>query len=261
MRVSELFLNRTRVRDKFIFLAYSLLITSLYQVILLEQVLLDFTSFTFIIALFFQFYLSAFLVLPIKNNWLRIGSYVPIFILNFFFFREIAHALLPLAIRAKPLFDLSLSLVFILTIVGRNVRMYINLVVNLERLNALRLHKLLFSNNEQVKINFGKEGELKVHPNEIVYIRTKEAGDHTKIFGLKRKKTESEIARLVEYDTTAYQNFNEIFQVLAPYPQLKRISQSTIINFQYPYEEKNGSILIESRRFAISPKYKKIIPS
>ena len=59
-----------------------------------------------------------------------------------------------------------------------------------------------------------------------------------------------------EYETLAYRNFDEVLKVLAPYPQLKRVSQSTILNLQYPHQEKDGVITIESRRFSISNHFK-----
>jgi len=140
-------------------------------------------------------------------------------------------------------------------LVGRNIRMYISLIASLERLNVLRVRNQLFNKPEEITISFGDEGKLSLHPNEIVYIRTKSAGDHTKIFGIKERKNENEQKRLKEYETMAYQNFNDIFKDLIHFPQFKRISQSTVINFQYPYEEKNGTMIIEARRFTISPKY------
>lgn len=133
--------------------------------------------------------------------------------------------------------------------------MYISLIENLKKLNDLRQHNFLFGKPEKVTINFGNEGNLTLHPNEIVYIRTRSAGDHTKVFGLKVKKGEKGQEKLVEYETNAYPNFNEIFKELIHFPQFKRISQSTVVNFQYPAEEKHGTLIIESRRFSISPKY------
>lgn len=256
MRVSALFLARTKYRDHIIFLAFSLTSVLLFQLGVVEQIWPDFSSFTFLVILLVQFYWSAFFTLPIGSNSVRISLYTIVFVINFFLFKELAHSLLPIQVRAARHFEYALILVFVMTLIGRNIRMYLSLLTNLERLNALRTHKLLFSQKEEVILNFGNEGKLKIHPNEIVYIRTKAAGDHTKIFGLKRRRKPEEDAKLVEYETFAYQNFNEIFKILAPYPQLKRISQSTVINFQYPHEEKSGIILIESRRFAISPKYK-----
>ena len=256
MRISELFLAKTKYRDHFIFLSFCLTSVFLFQVAVVELIWPDFSSFTFLVLLVVQFYWSAFFMLPIRQQWLKLGIYFLIFPLNFFLFKELAHSLLPIQVRAAKYFELSLILVFLMTVIGRNIRMYLSLLTNLQRLNALREHRMLFSSKEEVMLNFGNEGKIKVHPNEMVYIRTKDAGDHTKIFGLKRKKKAEELSKLVEYETLAYQNFNDVFKVLAPYPQLKRISQSTVINFQYPHEEKSGVIHVESRRFAISPNYK-----
>ncbi len=256
MRISQIFLDRTRFRDKAIFALYAFLATLLFQVAVIGELIPSFTTFTFSFLLFVQFYVAAFLQIPIKNHALRIAILVGIFLFNYLLFRELAHALLSLSVRAKSFFEVTLAVVFCLTLVGRNIRIYISLIQNLERLNALRTQNQLFGKKEYVELNFGNEGKLKVHPNEIVYIRTKSAGDHTKIFGLKMRKEPSGQKKLVEYDTTAYRNFNEIFQLLAAYPQLKRISQSTVVNMLYPHEEKEGTLIVESRRFAIHNKYK-----
>lgn len=256
MKISRLFVERTRLRDLLIFPAYALLVTLLMTIGLLGPVVPNLAGFTLLVLTVAQFYLSAFLTFPIRHTTFRYLAYTLFFGFNYIVYRQIAIALL----WDRPVIDLTLewvlALIFLLTIVGRNVRMYISLVENLKKLNDLRQHNFLFGKPEKVTLNFGNEGKLTVHPNEIVYIRTRSAGDHTKIFGLKLKKDKGQ-EKLVEYDTSAYPNFNEIFKELIHFPQFKRISQSTVVNFQYPCEEKNGTLLIESRRFSISPKYKK----
>lgn len=122
----------------------------------------------------------------------------------------------------------------------------------------MRLRNQLFGKTDKVILHFGNEGKMTVHPNEIVYIRTKSAGDHTKIFGIKRRTDANTQSRLKEFETAAYQNFSDIFKELMPFPQFKRISQSVAVNFQYPYEERGGTLLIESRRFTISAKYSQV---
>ncbi len=256
MRVSELFLARAKIRDKIIFFLFALTCTVFFQLTVLDQLWLEFASFTFLILLFLQFYFAAFFQLPFRDPKVRIACYIPIFAFNYLIFRELAHGLLPLQVRSGIFFEPILAILFVLVLLGRNIKAYISLIYNLERLNALRLQNQLFTKPAKVTLNFGNEGELTVHPNEIVYIRTKAAGDHTKIFGLKRRKEPQGQKKLVEYSTTSYQNFNEIFKLVAGFPQLKRISQSTVFNFLYPYEERNGTLIVESRRFAISSRYK-----
>ena len=255
MKISRLFIERTQLRDRLIFLFYACLITLLFAIGSFGPSWPDFPEITLLILTLGQFYLSAFLVFPIPRAPVRYLAYAAFFLFNYVFYRQIAVALL----WERPMVDLSLEwmlgLTFILTLIGRNIRMYIALIENLKKLNDLRQHNFLFNKPEKVTINFGNEGKLTLHPNEIVYIRTRSAGDHTKVFGLKVKKGEKGQEKLVEYETNAYQNFQDIFKELIHFPQFKRISQSTVVNFQYPAEEKNGTLLIESRRFSISPKY------
>ncbi len=255
MDISEFFILRTKVRDKIIFLLYALLITVLFYLAIASRPVPDFTTVSFLILVVAQFYLSAFLRFPIDSRFWRLAAYSLFFTFNFVLFRELALAMAPYEVTRSENFFWILLVLFSLTLVGRNIRMYISLIASLEKLNALRVRNQLFGKPEEVTVNFGDEGKLKLHPNEIVYIRTKSSGDHTKIFGIKERKNENEQKKLVEYETTVYQNFNEIFKDLIHFPQFKRISQSTVINFQYPYEEKNGTMIIESRRFTISPKY------
>lgn len=255
MKISRLFVERTHLRDRLIFLLYACLITLLFSVGSFGPVLPDFAGLTLLIIIIGQFFLSAFLVFPISKAPLRYLAYAAFFLFNYLLFRQIAISLL----WERPVIDLTLEwmlgVTFLLTLVGRNIRMYISLIENLKKLNDLRQHNFLFNKPEKITINFGNEGKQTLHPNEIVYIRTRSAGDHTKVFGLKIKKGDKGQEKLVEYETNAYQNFNEIFKELVHFPQFKRISQSTVVNFQYPAEEKNGTIIIESRRFSISPKY------
>lgn len=256
MKISRLFVARAQLRDRLIFPVYALLVTLLLAIGLMGPVWPELSELTLLILTFCQFYLSAYLQFPIKKAPLRYLAYGIFFLFNYMVFRQIAVALL----WSFPVVNFSLewmlALTFLLTIVGRNVRMYIALIDNLKKLNDLRQHNFLFGKPEKITLNFGNEGKLTVHPNEIVYIRTRSAGDHTKIFGLKLKKDKGQ-DKLVEYETNAYQNFNEIFKELIHFPQFKRISQSTVVNFQYPCEEKNGTLIIESRRFSISPRYAK----
>lgn len=255
MKISRLFVERTHLRDRLIFLLYACLITFLFAIGTFGPILPNFGEITLLIITLAQFYLSAFLVFPISKAPLRYLAYTSFFLFNFVLYRHVATSLLWERSVVDLTLEWMLGLTFLLTLVGRNIRMYISLIENLKRLNDLRQHNFLFSKPEKVTINFGNEGKLTMHPNEIVYIRTRSAGDHTKIFGLKVKKGEKGQEKLVEYETNAYQNFNEIFKELVHFPQFKRISQSTVINFQYPSEEKNGTLIIESRRFSISPKY------
>ncbi|MEM9324999.1 MAG: hypothetical protein AAGA85_05065 [Bacteroidota bacterium] len=255
MDISEFFILRTKFRDRIIFLLYAVLITALFYFAIAVRPVPDSATITFLVLVIAQFYLSAFLRFPVESRFWRLVAYTLFFTLNFLLFRQLALAMAPLPATRTEDFLWLLVILFGLTLVGRNIRMYISLIANLEKLNALRVRNQLFSKPEEITINFGEEGKLTLHPNEIVYIRTMTAGDHTKIFGIKERKSESEQGKLVEYNTTAYQNFNEIFKDLIHFPQFKRISQSTVINFQYPYEEKNGTMIIESRRFTISPKY------
>lgn len=255
MKISRLFIERTHLRDRLIFLFYACLITLLLAIGSLGPVWPDFAGITLLVLTVGQFYLSAFLVFPITKAPLRYGVYAVFFLFNYGLYRQIATSLL----WERPVVDLSLEwllgITFLLTLVGRNIRMYISLIENLKKLNDLRQHNFLFGKPEKVTINFGNEGNLTLHPNEIVYIRTRSAGDHTKVFGLKVKKGEKGQEKLVEYETNAYLNFKEIFKELVHFPQFKRISQSTVVNFQYPAEERHGTLIIESRRFSISPKY------
>ena len=255
MRVSDFFLHRTKLRDNAVFLCYCVLIISFFYISIIQVWYFDLTIIAFILLLSIQFYFSAYLLFPILSKTLRISCYIIFFGFNYLMLREISIALLPGMITYKGIFEYQLLLTFLLTILGRNIRAYMALVNNLEKLNTLRTRNKLFGQHNEIDINFGNEGTLTVHPNEIVYIRTKSSGDHTKVFGLRIRKDKDHQEKLIEYETTAYQNFNEIFKELMSFPQFKRISQSTVINFQYPYEERNGSILIGSRRFAISPKF------
>lgn len=255
MKISQLFVQRTHLRDRLIFLLYAGLITLMMSLGVFGPILPGFAEITVLILTLGQFYLSAFLVFPIPKASLRYLAYATFFIFNFVLYRQIVTSLL----WEKPVLEVSLEwflvVTFLLTLVGRNIRMYIALIENLKKLNDLRQHNFLFGKPEKITLNFGNEGKLTLHPNEIVYIRTQAAGDHTKIFGLKVKKGDKGQEKLVEYETNAYQNFNEIFKLLIHFPQFKRISQSTVVNFQYPAEEKNGTLIVESRRFSISPKY------
>ena len=254
MNVATNFLSWTKVRDKLVFFLYALLIVVLFSWTVWEGTDSS-RSVTLYLLLFLQFYLSAFFQIPFSNYALRQFAYVAFFGINFFFLRELVWALAPFELLVKPGFDWMLGVLFALTLVGRNIRMYVLLIDNLERLNELRLYNQLFKKPEKLQLKMGKAGEMQVHPNEIVYVRTKASGDHTKVFGIRKKKKDGR-SKMKEYETLAYRNFDEVLKVLAPYPQLKRVSQSTILNLQYPHQEKDGVITIESRRFSISNHFK-----
>jgi hypothetical protein len=244
-------LSKTNIRDKTVFAVFAILVTTFFQLSNYMQMAWNLTRLTVIILMMGQFYLTAYLNFSIRNYLIRNISYLIFHCVNFFLFKEIIYALTPYFITAGDYFLFKLIVLFALILLGRNIRLYATLAVQLDKLEKWSQKKILFEKPEKLKIHLGEPGFQILHPNEIIYIRTKAANDHTKIFGIKSSKN----AVFKEYSTSYYRNFEAIGKVLAPFPQFKRISQSTVINFKYHYEEKNGSVIVEGRRFAISEKY------
>lgn len=252
MKTQQSILALTKIRDQVIFFSYALLITLLFQLNTYQVMRWDITRISLCALMLGQFYLTAYLKIPIRSAiWKKIilGLF---HIINFFVFREVILAFTPRYILSTPYFEGMLVVFFLLVVIGRDIRLYSGLSDQLHRLEKWSEKKILFEKPEKLKVHLGEPGQQMLHPNEIVYIRTKNSGDHTKIFGIKSAENGS----FKEYETTAYANFNEIGRLLSSFPQFKRISQSTVINFKYPYEEKNGVVSLEGRRFSISKKFK-----
>lgn len=253
MRLStESILGSAKLRDQFIFLSYALLITAVFQLSIYSFMRWDVTRITLCIVMVAQFYLTAFVRFPIQRKIWRKISYILFHLANFVIFREVILAFTPNYIESTIYFLPLLILFFLLVLIGRDIRMYAELARQLNRLERWTERKMLFEKPESIRLHLGEPGEQDLHPNEILYIRTRAAGDHTKVFGIKSSTT----GLFREYETAAYANFNEIGKKLAPFPQFKRISQSVVLNHKYPFEEKNGVIHLEGRRFSISKKFK-----
>jgi hypothetical protein len=241
-------LQQTRFRDELIFFSYVILITALFQLGTYSLLKWDLERIIIILIIIGQFYLSARLSFPIPSYYFRKATYLLFHIVNFIVFKEILLALTPGYITSDRFFEAQLVCLFLLMLLGRDIALYARLSQQLRRLNQWNQKKILFEKPEKLRIHLGEPGEQLLHPNEIVYIRTKSAGDHTKVFGIKSRET----GKLTEYETRHYSNFSEIGNVLRQFPQFKRISQSTVINFKYPFEEEKGVIKLEGRRFSQS---------
>ncbi|MBV6646225.1 MAG: hypothetical protein KI790_12290 [Cyclobacteriaceae bacterium] len=252
---TDLILRKTRHRDTLIFLLYALFTTAVIQFTIYSLLPFSTTRLALVLITIGQFYLTAYIRLPIRRFYLRKAAYFGFHILNFVIFRELTMALSPSFVVSDRYFEVTVVLLFLMCVLGRDIRMYTTLAVQLNELNQWTAQKKLFSKPATLSLHLGKEGQQKLHPNEVVYIRTKAAGDHTKVFGIKRKQPKGVTPRLAELETTAYANFESIAMELAKFPQFKRISQSTMVNFQYPNEQKDGVLKIEGRRFTISTKY------
>ncbi|MFY0688495.1 MAG: hypothetical protein JXQ90_15070 [Cyclobacteriaceae bacterium] len=248
---SNSFLRRTYWRDLVSFFLYSLLVTLMFQFSSYEVMKWDLSRITLVVIMIAQFYLTAYMKIPFGNLLIRRVLLGVFHVVNFFLFRELVLALTPYIVIESKNFEWLLIVFFLLVVLGRGVMLYTVLVRQLEVLELWSQRKILFEKPEKMKVHLGEPGMQSLHPNEILYIRTKEAGDHTKIFGVKSKENNS----FQEYSTTHYKNFKEVDKLLSGFKQFKRVSQSTIVNFKYPFEERNGSVLIEGRRFAMSNKY------
>lgn len=244
-------LRLTRLRDEVIFFSYALLILALFQLGNYRFMPWGLNRISLTIIMFGQFYLTAFIVFPIRRYYFRKLLYLLYHLINFTVFFVVVRALTPTYILADRWFDIQFVIFFLLILLGRDIKLYARLRSQLSKLDQWTQKKVLFEKPEKVDVHLGEAGMQKVHPNEIVYVRTKSPGDHTKIFGIKSKST----GRFREYETTAYANFEEIGEVLRQFPQFKRISQSTVINFKYPYEKRKGVIVLQGRRFSMSSRY------
>lgn len=252
MKISgNVILQQTRFRDELIFFSYVILITALFQIGTYALQKWDLQRISVILIIIGQFYLSARLSFPIPAYYLRKIAYLLFHIINFIVFKEILLALSPGYITADRFFEVQLVALFLLMLLGRDITLYARLSQQLKRLNQWSQKKVLFEKPEKLRVHLGEVQEQLLHPNEIVYVRTKSAGDHTKVFGIKSKET----GRLIEYETRHYSNFDEIGYILRHFPQFKRISQSTVINFKYPFEEEKGVIKLEGRRFSKSKNF------
>ncbi len=244
-------LSKAKYRDKLIFFAYSFLI-SVYFYLSNYSFKTNSSKELVIPVLFFsQFYLTAYIKLPINHNGIRLLLLSLIHVINYVVFREIVMSLSPASFSGELMFEINLVILFLLILIGRNIRIYGELSRQLEILHNWNRNKILFEKPEKIEIHLGEPGLQALHPNEIVYVRTKSSGDHTKIFGIRSAKSK----KFKEYETTYYSNFEEIIKRLINYHQFKRISQSTIINFKYPYREKDGIIELEGRRFSTSGRF------
>ncbi len=202
---------------------------------------------TLVLIIVAQFILSAYLNIPLHSKiWRQILLWL-FFIANFILFREIVVQFTPGYIIHGKYFEANTMLLFLLSILGRNIRQYEILSGQMEELKKWSIRKTLFDLPNLITIHLGEAGEQEIHPNEILYIRTKQSGDHTKIFGIKSRVN----GKFREYTTQAYQNFTEIGLKLLPYPQFKRINRSTMVNHMYPFEEREGVLIIEGRRFRV----------
>lgn len=248
---SNSLLGPTKARDQLVFLSYALIITAFFQLSTYTFMRWDTTRVVLCVIMVAQFYLTAFVRFSIIKKVWRKFAYALFHVFSFIIFREVIIAFTPDYIETTQYFLPLLILFFLLVLIGRDIRMYADLSQQLSRLEKWSERKILFEKPERIRMHLGEPGEQDLHPNEIMYIRTKAAGDHTKIFGIKSSKT----GYFREYETTAYANFDEIGKVLSPFPQFKRISQSTVINHKYPFEEKNGVIILEGRRFSRSKKF------
>lgn len=246
------FLNKTRLRDALVFFLVTLLISLLVQITVYAFMAFSFKKVIISLLIIGQFYLAAFLHFPVRNKGLRRVLYAVFFTFNYFVFREFMMVFTPASVGRIYNLELIVVMVFLLSLFSRGIRMYHHLQEQLILLNTWTQKKILFKTPQELSINLGREGELKIHPNELVYIRTKTAGDHTKIFGIKLRQPKGITARLSEHETTAYPNFEQILLVLRHYPQFKRIHQSTVINTIYPFDAKDGILKIEGRRFAVN---------
>ncbi len=249
----NLSLDKVKVRDKLVFAFYVTLITTMFQAWLFEPMKWDPSRISLVVIMISQFYLTAYIKFPINRLRLRQISYIIFHVANFIVFKEIVSALAPAIVVNNSYFQFGVIIFFLLVVLGRDIRLYTTLAGQLSNLERWTERKILFEKPEKIKIHLGEAGGQFLHPNEILYIRTKSAGDHTKIFGIKSRVNH----KFREYETIAYKNFDEIGKVLIQFPQFKRISQSTVINYKYPFEENNGIITIQGRRFNKSKIYQK----
>ena len=248
------FLNRTKLRDGAVFLLVTLLITALLHFTVYQFMAMDFKRIVISVLVIGQFYFAAFIRLPIPAKGLRRFLLIVIFTFNFFIFRELIRAFTPPAV--SRIFDLEsvIVIVFLLSLFSRSIRMYYHLREQLVTLNYWTQKKILFEKPAKLTVNLGRDGELQIHPNELVYVRTKAAGDHTKIFGVKQRQPSGINPRLAEHETTTYKNFEQVLQLLKRFPQFKRVHGGTVINTIYPFRAKDGILSIEGRRFKVSRK-------
>lgn len=246
------FLNKTRLRDALVFFVVSLLISLLLQSTVYAFMDLDFKRIILSLLVMGQFYVAAYLTIPVRQKILRRILYTIFFVFNYFLFREFVLAFSPAAVGRIYNLELIIGVVFLLSLFSRGIRMYHHLQEQLILLNSWTQRKILFKNPEELLLNLGRDGDLKIHPNELVYIRTKNSGDHTKIFGVKLRQPLGVNARLSEFETTTYQNFDQVFNLLRRFPQFKRIHQSAVINTTYPFDSKDGILKIEGRRFSVN---------
>ena len=250
-----IFLNKTRLRDGVVFFLVTLLISLLLQTTVYTFMSLSLKKILISLIIVGQFYLAAFLTIPVSHKAFRRFLYLCFFVGNFLVFRELVMVFTPLAVSRLYNMELIIGMIFLLSLFSRGIRMYHHLQEQLIQLNAWTQKKILFKQPGEIELNLGREGNMKIHPNELVYIRTKVAGDHTKIFGLKLRQPTGIKTRLVEYETTTYRNFEQVFILLRHFPQFKRIHQSAVINTTYPFQDKEGVLQIEGRRFTISKQH------
>lgn len=250
------FLNKTKLRDAVVFFAVTLLVSFLLQITVYAFMVFSFKKVILSLILIGQFYVAAFVTIPVRNKIIRRILYVLFFAVNYFVFREFILAFTPKAVSRLYNLELIIGMVFMLSLFSRGIRMYHHLQEQLIQLNSWTQKKILFRKPGELELNLGREGNMKIHPNELVYIRTKVAGDHTKVFGIKLRQPKGVNARLAEYETTTYRNFEQVFRLLRPFPQFERIHQSAIINTTYPFQAKGGVLNIEGRRFTVSKNLK-----
>lgn len=248
------FLSKTKLRDAVVFFLVTLLISLLLQITVYAFVVFSFKKIIISLIIIGQFYVAAFVNLPVRSKVFRRILYVVFFAFNYLVFREFIHAFTPTSVSRLYNLELIIGMVFLLSLFSRGIRMYHHLQEQLLLLNNWTQKKILFKQPGEIELNLGKEGQMKIHPNELVYIRTKVAGDHTKIFGIKLRQPKGIKARLAEYETTTYRNFAQVFGILRHFPQFKRIHQSTIVNTTYPFQTKEGVLHIEGRRFTVRKK-------
>lgn len=249
-------MTKTKLRDGVVFFLVTLIISLLLQFSVYAFMELSFKKVIISLIVIGQFYVAAFMTIPVGKKIVRRMLYILFFCANYFVFREFVLAFTPHAVSRLYHMELIIGMVFSLALFSRGIRMYHHLKEQLIELNSWTQKKILFKQPGEIELNLGREGSMKIHPNELVYVRTKIAGDHTKIFGIKPKQPKGIKAKLREYETTTYRNFEQVFALLRHFPQFKRIHQSTVINTVYPFETREGVLHIEGRRFTVNKQVK-----
>ncbi len=241
------FLKRALRRDRMLMMVFSAAITFIYLVTVFERMPWESPKIIIGILILAEFYLISYLTIPLQRRVWRVSLEMAFYAFNFFLLRAILVEFAPAYVSYSSNFELLLIVLYVLMLLGRGMRMQATLSTQLENLEKWSRKKILFEKPEKLRLTLGEAGEQDLHPNEILYIRTRAAGDHTKIFGIKSRIS----GKFQEYETTVYRNFDEIGRKLMRFPQFKRINRGTVINQIYPFEERGGVVIIEGRRFSV----------